>query len=81
MLWFCLREADAPQVVISTTPKPLPHVKKLVSAAGRRRRRTGRAGAAAGGAHAATCGRTTPLGNKRQFAHIKHPLTAALRTA
>ncbi|MBY8884759.1 terminase family protein [Streptomyces sp. PTM05] len=30
MLWFCLREAEAPQVVISTTPKPLPHVKKLV---------------------------------------------------
>lgn len=30
MLWFCLREADVPQVVISTTPKPLPHVKKLV---------------------------------------------------
>lgn len=30
MLWFCLREADAPQIVISTTPKPLPHVKKLV---------------------------------------------------
>ncbi|WP_149183288.1 terminase large subunit domain-containing protein [Streptomyces sp. TRM49041] len=30
MLWFCLREAPAPQVVISTTPKPLPHVKRLV---------------------------------------------------
>nr|WBO77824.1 terminase family protein [Streptomyces sp. SBE_14.2] len=30
MLWFCLREADTPQVVISTTPKPLPHVKRLV---------------------------------------------------
>ncbi|MFE3632805.1 terminase large subunit domain-containing protein [Streptomyces sp. NPDC059168] len=30
MLWFCLREADIPQVVISTTPKPLPHVKRLV---------------------------------------------------
>uniref|UniRef100_A0AAU2V7D6 Terminase family protein n=1 Tax=Streptomyces sp. NBC_00003 TaxID=2903608 RepID=A0AAU2V7D6_9ACTN len=30
MLWFCLREAPSPQVVISTTPKPLPHVKKLV---------------------------------------------------
>ncbi|MFJ4635595.1 hypothetical protein ACIP69_07975 [Streptomyces hygroscopicus] len=25
MLWFCLREADAPQVMVSTTPKPLPH--------------------------------------------------------
>jgi phage terminase large subunit-like protein len=30
VLWFCLREAGVPQVVISTTPKPLPHVKKLV---------------------------------------------------
>jgi phage terminase large subunit-like protein len=30
MLWFCLREADTPQVVISTTPKPLTHVKRLV---------------------------------------------------
>jgi phage terminase large subunit-like protein len=30
MLWFCLREAARPQVIISTTPKPLPHVKKLV---------------------------------------------------
>ncbi|MGW3563065.1 terminase large subunit domain-containing protein [Streptomyces sp. NPDC000941] len=30
MLWFCLREAETPQVVISTTPKPLPHVKRLV---------------------------------------------------
>ncbi|WP_236244257.1 terminase large subunit domain-containing protein [Streptomyces sp. CC210A] len=30
MLWFCLREAPTPQVVISTTPKPLPHVKRLV---------------------------------------------------
>ncbi|WP_425834145.1 terminase large subunit domain-containing protein [Streptomyces fractus] len=30
MVWFCLREAEMPQVVISTTPKPLPHVKKLV---------------------------------------------------
>lgn len=30
MIWFCLREADAPQAVISTTPKPLPHVKRLV---------------------------------------------------
>lgn len=33
MLWFCLREAATPQVVISTTPKPLPHVKKLVERA------------------------------------------------
>ncbi|NUR01254.1 MAG: DNA-packaging protein [Streptomyces sp.] len=30
MLWFCLREAETPQAVISTTPKPLPHVKRLV---------------------------------------------------
>ncbi|MFE6186528.1 terminase large subunit domain-containing protein [Streptomyces sp. NPDC056465] len=30
MLWFCLREADNPQVILSTTPKPLAHVKKLV---------------------------------------------------
>lgn len=30
MFWFCLRQAEAPQVVISTTPKPLPHVKRLV---------------------------------------------------
>lgn len=30
MLWFCLRESAEPQVIISTTPKPLPHVKKLV---------------------------------------------------
>ncbi|MDQ8706823.1 terminase family protein [Streptomyces sp. LHD-70] len=30
MLWFCLREAPSPQVVISTTPKPLPHIRRLV---------------------------------------------------
>lgn len=30
MLWFCLREAEVPQVLISSTPKPLPHVKRLV---------------------------------------------------
>jgi len=30
MLWFCLRESAQPQVIISTTPKPLPHIKKLV---------------------------------------------------
>lgn len=30
MLWFCLREADHPQVIVSTTPKPLPHIVKLV---------------------------------------------------
>lgn len=30
MLWFCLREAAAPQVVLSTTPKALAHIKKLV---------------------------------------------------
>lgn len=32
MVWFCLREAEEPQVVISTTPKPLPHVVKVVRA-------------------------------------------------
>ncbi|MDI3417931.1 terminase large subunit domain-containing protein [Streptomyces luteolus] len=40
MLWFCLREAPSPQVIVSTTPKPLPHVKRLVergqAATGRR---------------------------------------------
>lgn len=30
MLRLCMREADTPQVAISTTPKPLPHVKRLV---------------------------------------------------
>jgi phage terminase large subunit-like protein len=30
MLWFCLREAPDPRVVITTTPKALPHIKKLV---------------------------------------------------
>lgn len=30
MLWFCLRESELPQVVVSTTPKPLPHIVKLV---------------------------------------------------
>lgn len=29
-VWFCLRESKNPQVVISTTPKPLPHIKKLL---------------------------------------------------
>ena len=53
MLWFCLREAEMPQVVISTTPKPLPHVKRLVE----RGRYPGEGasggwGAAAGGADA-----------------------------
>lgn len=31
MIWFCLREADDPQVVISTTPKAMAHIKKLVN--------------------------------------------------
>jgi phage terminase large subunit-like protein len=31
MIWFCLRESASPQVVISTTPKPLPHVVTLVN--------------------------------------------------
>lgn len=44
MAWFCMREAADPHMVISTTPKPLPHVKKLLAResrqrAGRRRRR------------------------------------------
>lgn len=30
MLWFCLREARHPQVIISTTPKPLKHVRALI---------------------------------------------------
>lgn len=30
MLWFCLREAEVPQVIISTTPKPLPHVRAIL---------------------------------------------------
>ncbi|MGW3067783.1 phage terminase large subunit family protein [Streptomyces sp. NPDC001130] len=46
MLWFCLREADTPQVVISTTPKPLPHVKRLVER-GRTQERAHREGGAA----------------------------------
>ncbi len=33
MLWFCMREAAEPRMVISTTPKPLPHVKKLLARA------------------------------------------------
>ncbi|MGW0822568.1 terminase large subunit domain-containing protein [Streptomyces sp. NPDC002845] len=31
MLWFCLRESDEPQIIVSTTPKPLPHIKRLVA--------------------------------------------------
>lgn len=31
MLWFCLREAEEPQGIISTTPQPLPHVKVLLN--------------------------------------------------
>ncbi|MFI5495581.1 terminase large subunit domain-containing protein [Actinoplanes sp. NPDC051859] len=31
MAWFCMREAAAPHMIISTTPKPLPHVKKLLT--------------------------------------------------
>lgn len=30
MLWFCLREARLPQVIVTTTPKPLAHIIKLV---------------------------------------------------
>ncbi|MFK4104312.1 hypothetical protein ACI2L1_30380 [Streptomyces sp. NPDC019531] len=29
MLWFCLREADTPQVVVSTTPKASFHLVSL----------------------------------------------------
>ncbi|MET8009502.1 terminase family protein [Streptomyces sp. NPDC005271] len=50
MLWFCLREAEAPQVVISTTPKPLPHVKRLVG-----RGRSGRHRPLAAGVAPACC--------------------------
>ncbi|WTX28235.1 terminase family protein [Streptomyces sp. NBC_00656] len=45
MIWFCLHEADAPQVVIFTTPKPLPHVKRLVER-GRAQEKKHRAGGA-----------------------------------
>ncbi|BCJ61551.1 terminase large subunit domain-containing protein [Micromonospora endophytica] len=37
MLWFCMREAPDPRMVISTTPKPLPHVKKLLTRAKKQR--------------------------------------------
>lgn len=33
MLWFCLREATDPRVIITTTPKALPHIKALVEKA------------------------------------------------
>ena len=33
MLWFCLREAADPRVIVTTTPKALPHVKALVKRA------------------------------------------------
>ncbi|GAA0695304.1 terminase family protein [Kitasatospora atroaurantiaca] len=39
MLWFCLREADTPQMLISTTPKPLPHIKRLVERGRRQEQR------------------------------------------
>jgi phage terminase large subunit-like protein len=32
-LWFCLREAEDPKVVVTTTPKALAHVKTLVNRA------------------------------------------------
>jgi phage terminase large subunit-like protein len=38
MAWFCMREARRPRMVISTTPKPLPHIKKLLTRAQRSRR-------------------------------------------
>ena len=30
MLWFCLREAAEPKVIVTTTPKPLMHVRNLL---------------------------------------------------
>lgn len=33
MLWFCLRESANPRVIVTTTPKPLQHVKKLIKRA------------------------------------------------
>ncbi|MFF7366100.1 hypothetical protein [Streptomyces sp. NPDC008125] len=45
MIWFWLHEADAPQVVISTTPKPLWHVKRFVER-GRAQEKKQRAGGA-----------------------------------
>ncbi|MEU8333384.1 terminase family protein [Micromonospora sp. NPDC048839] len=42
MLWFCMREAESPHMVISTTPKPLPHVKKLLTRAAKQKARTRR---------------------------------------
>lgn len=42
MTWFCLREAPDPHMVISTTPKPLPHVKKLLSRAAKQAARKSR---------------------------------------
>lgn len=32
-LWFCLREAADPKVIVTTTPKALPHVKRLMERA------------------------------------------------
>lgn len=40
MLWFCLREAPQPQVILSTTPKALPHVRKLVEKGNRQAEET-----------------------------------------
>lgn len=42
MLWFCMREAPDPRMVISTTPKPLPHVKKLLARAKKQKTRSRR---------------------------------------
>lgn len=30
MLWFCLREAQDPRIIVTTTPKPVEHVKALI---------------------------------------------------
>lgn len=36
MAWFCMRESPDPRMVISTTPKPVPHIKKLIERAMKR---------------------------------------------
>jgi phage terminase large subunit-like protein len=33
MLWFCLRESPNPRVIVTTTPKPTPHVRALLARA------------------------------------------------
>lgn len=38
MAWFCMRESADPRMVVTTTPKPSPHVKKLLARAAHDRR-------------------------------------------